>query len=142
MFIPIKKASLVLLTGATFFSVTSLAQSVPVLEKHWSGTVSATTADLSKKNAPLTYLDTSASIEILSQEGSHIRFLFKTPEFESIEIGTLSVDGKTLQIAYQYGAGTYHIDGKKMSGCGVGRVKKLMIKTMTSAWCDEFTSSK
>jgi hypothetical protein len=118
---------------------------VPVLGKLWQGLTSETSINASKKNPKIEKQDVPSSITILRQDGRHVELTYKNPNYESYEIGTISADGKLLQISYKGGSGIYTISGNKLTGCGAGRVKEGVFSQWFNsyyAWCDELTLIK
>ena len=137
------------------FSASILAQTaaLPQLPKNWSGLVSVTSMgntyqtkiNGAPKNDVMSFnaFDIPATITILKQEGRHLEFLYRSANYESRYVGTLSMDGKQIQIAYQQGSGIYILEGNKLSGCGSGRGGKGTFKDWLnsySTWCEEFTA--
>lgn len=135
------------------FSCGIFAQNVaiPQLPKNWSGLVSVTSMGntyQTKINGapnegvmPFNAFDIPATITILKQEGRHLVLLYRSANYESRYVGTLSMDGKQIQIAYQQGSGSYSLEGNKLSGCGSGRGGKGTFKDWLnsySTWCEEF----
>ena len=128
---------------------------IPILPKNWSGIVSVTSMgntyqakikQTSKDSVrPFNSFDIPATITILKQDGRHLEFLYRSTNYESRYIGTLSADGKQIQIAYQQGSGSYTLEGDKLSGCGSGRGGKGQFKDWLntySTWCEEFTATR
>ncbi|CAN1549924.1 hypothetical protein MCEZE4_02163 [Burkholderiaceae bacterium] len=139
------------------FSSGILAQNpaIPQLPKNWSGIVSVTsmgntyqTKMKQKSNdgvMPFNSFDISATITLLKQDGRHLEFLYRSTNYESRYIGTLSADGKQIQIAYQQGSGSYTLNGDTLSGCGSGRGGKGYFKDWLNTyatWCEEFTATR
>lgn len=131
------------------FSVSALAQTtdsqIPTLGKFWEGSTSETSINASDKKPKVNKQDVAASITILKQDGRHVELTYKNPIYEAYEIGTISADGKLLQISYKGGSGTYEISANKLSGCGAGRVSDGLFSHWFNtyyAWCDEFTLVK
>ncbi|MCE7528821.1 hypothetical protein [Polynucleobacter sp. IMCC 29146] len=137
------------------FSSGILAQNaaLPQLPKNWSGIVSVTAmgntyqtkVNSTSKVGEMSFnsFDIPATITILKQEGRHLEFLYRSANYESRYVGTLSMDGKQIQIAYQQGSGSYTLEGNKLSGCGSGRGGKGTFKDWLnsySTWCEEFTA--
>lgn len=119
------------------------AQGIPTLAKAYTGTTSETSINASKKNPKTQTQDVAASLTIIKQDGPHVEFTYQNPNYKAYEIGTISPDGKKLQIAYKGGSGTYDIIGNKLVGCGSGRVNEgpfgQWINTYY-AWCDDLTA--
>lgn len=119
------------------------AQSVPTLAKVYTGNTTETSINASKKNPKTQTQNVGATLTIIKQEGPHVEFTYQNPNYKAYEIGTISPDGKKLQIAYKGGSGTYDIVGNKLVGCGSGRVNEgpfgQWINTYY-AWCDDLTA--
>ena len=135
------------------FSCGIFAQNVaiPQLPKNWSGLVSVTSmgntyqTNINKASKdgvmPFNSFDIAATITILKQDGRHLELLYRSANYESRYVGTLSIDGKQIQIAYQQGSGSYTLEGNKLTGCGSGRGGKGTFKDWLnsySTWCEEF----
>jgi hypothetical protein len=119
------------------------AQGIPTLAKVYTGNTSETSINASKKNPKTQTQDVTATLTIIKQDGPHVEFTYQNPNYKAYEIGTISPDGKKLQIAYKGGSGTYDIIGNKLVGCGSGRVNEgpfgQWINTYY-AWCDDLTA--
>jgi hypothetical protein len=118
------------------------AQTIPNLPKNWKGVSNHTfledksTGTMQRASVPATY-------QVLKQEGRSVLLHFKSELAQNRVIGTISVDGKQLSIAYSGGGGIYNLNGKSMSGCGITNKwdkapKEGMVPYTT--WCDEFTA--
>jgi hypothetical protein len=135
-----KRIYLLLLSFLASFSV--FGQTIPNLSKDWNGVSNHTFLEdksnggIQKKSVPATY-------QVLKQDGRSVLLLFKSELTQSKVIGTISVDGKQLSIAYYGGAGIYNLNGKSMQGCGVttkfDKAAKNGVAPYTT-WCDEFTA--
>ena len=140
-------------------TTTAFAQTFPTLAKNWQGTVSVTTYNKNKAKDPnlnieqgktshtkgWSSMDAPATLSILRQEGRHLELLFKTGNYESIDIGTISEDGKQIQISFKTGAGIYNITENKITGCGFSRDTDGASNAGSdrySSWCDSFTPIK
>jgi len=119
------------------------AQTVPTLAKIYSGNTVETSINASKKNPKTQTQKVVATLTILKQDGPHVEFTYENPSYKAFEIGTISPDGKKLQIAYKGGSGVYDISDNKLVGCGSGRVNEgpfgQWINTYY-AWCDDLTA--
>ena len=134
--------SIYLLPLSFLASASVFAQVIPNLPKDWKGVSNHTfledksTGNIQKKSVPATY-------QVLKQEGRSVLLLFKSELTQSNVIGTISLDGKILSIAYSGGAGIYNLNGKSISGCGVttnwDKAAKNGVVPYTT-WCDEFTA--
>jgi hypothetical protein len=141
---------LFLLLMASALSTSIFAQSAPILPKEWKGSSTATSlgavnrfnlkhpdligeADSAKEwniyNEPRT-------LTVLRQEGRHIELLLKGPKHETTWIGTLSKDGKQLQVAGKGAHVMFNLSGDSLSGCGTSRGTN---GTFTH-WFREYTS--
>jgi hypothetical protein len=128
-----KKLSLFL--AALTASTTVLAQTAPILPKEWKGTVSATSfgavnrfnlkhpdhvgeAGAAKEwNA----FDEARTLTVIRQEGQHLELVLKGPKHENKWIGTISKNGKQIQIATKSDHILLNVSGNTLSGCGTGR---------------------
>lgn len=123
----------------------TFAQTIPLLEKLYSGNTVETSMNASKKNPKTQTYNLPATVTVIKQEGQHVEFIYKNANYQAFEIGTISADGKMMQVAYQGGSGNYNISGNKLVGCGSGRVREgLFTQWINSyyAWCDDMTGSK
>jgi hypothetical protein len=123
-------------------SASVFAQSVPILPKEWKGVSNHTFLE-DKSSGGIQRVSVPATYQVLKQDGRSVLLLFKSELIQSKIIGTLSVDGKQLSIAYSGGAGIYSLNGKSMSGCGVTTKSDKAAKNGVapySTWCDEFTA--
>ena len=160
-----KKVIIVLLLGINF-SHTALAQSVhptavttsdPVLlPKVWTGVAGDTSIGAISRKNPLHYLhvgetsqvkgwnkyDSPATLTILKQDGRHLELQFKSPKYQINEVGTLSVDGKQIQITSKEASGLFTIEGDKIAGCGYSQGTNGLFGhwlASYSVWCDEYS---
>ncbi|MBU3622313.1 hypothetical protein [Polynucleobacter sp. AP-Latsch-80-C2] len=119
------------------------AQSIPTLAKVYAGSTAETSINSSQKNPKIQTQKEAATLTILKQDGQHVEFTYQNPAYKAYEIGTISADGKKLQIAYKGGSGVYDIVDNKLVGCGSGRVNEgpfgKWINTYY-AWCDDLTA--
>ena len=121
------------------------AQSIPTLAKVYSGNTVETSMNASKKNPKTQTQNVPATVTVIKQEGQHVEFIYKNASYQAFEIGTISADGKMMQVAYQGGAGNYSISGNKLVGCGSGRVREGAFSQWINsyyAWCDDLTAGK
>lgn len=119
------------------------AQTIPTLAKVYTGTTVETSINSSKKNPKTQTQNVAATLTILKQDGMHVEFTYQNPNYKAFEIGTISADGKKLQIAYKGGFGVYDIVDNKLIGCGSGRVNEGPFGQWINsyyAWCDELTA--
>lgn len=119
------------------------AQTIPTLAKVYSGNTTETSINASKKNPKTQTQKVVATLTIIKQEGPHVEFTYENPTYKAFEIGTISPDGKKLQIAYKGGSGLYDISDNKLVGCGSGRVNEGPFAQWVNtyyAWCDDLTA--
>ncbi len=119
------------------------AQTIPTLAKVYSGNTVETSINASQKNPKTQNQSVTATLTILKQEGQHVEFMYQNPSYKAYEIGTISADGKKLQIAYKGGFGVYDISDNKLMGCGSGRVSEGPISQWMNtyyAWCDDLSA--
>lgn len=135
--------SLICLSFGLGFSFLVNAQGIPVLAKAYSGNTTETSINSSKKNPLVKTQSVVGTLTVIKQDGPHVEFSYQNPNYQAYEIGTISADGKKLQIAYKGGSGMYDIVGNKLVGCGSGRVNEgpfgQWINTYY-AWCDDLTA--
>ena len=119
------------------------AQTIPSLAKVYSGNTVETSINASQKNPKTQNQSITATLIILKQDGQHVEFMYQNPTYKAYEIGTISADGKKLQIAYKGGFGVYDISENKLVGCGSGRASEGPISQWVNtyyAWCDDLTA--
>jgi hypothetical protein len=138
-------------------STASTSNAAPILPKVWTGVAGDTSIGAISRKNPLHYLnvgeagqvkgwntyDSAATYTILRQEGRHLELQFKNSKYQINEIGTLTADGKHIQIASKEASGFFTIDGDKLTGCGSSRGTNGLFGHWFgsySAWCDEFTA--
>ena len=128
--------TLVLLVIASGFASAALAQSIPVLPKEWKGTMTATSMGatnhhnpnhhtlVGKDKAPTGWNvhEEARTLTITRQEGRHLEATLKSPRGHGIQwVGTLSKDGKQIQVATKGGSLLFSLTGDSLSACGTGR---------------------
>ena len=91
------------------------AQTIPSLAKVYSGNTVETSINASQKNPKTQNQSITATLTILKQDGQHVEFMYQNPTYKAYEIGTISADGKKLQIAYKGGFGVYDISEKPVA---------------------------
>ena len=119
------------------------AQTTPSLAKFYSGNTVETSINASQKNPKVQKQTVTATLTILKQDGQHVEFMYQNPAYKAYEIGTISADGKKLQIAYKGGFGVYDISENKLVGCGSGRASEGPFSQWVNtyfAWCDDLTA--
>jgi hypothetical protein len=128
-----KKLSLLLV--ATAFSTSILAQTIPVLAKEWNGRVAVTSmgsvgkhnpkdaTNVGKDKAAIGWNAYSAqrSLIIVRQVDQHIEAIWRTAKDDTPLVGTISFDGKQLQLSGKNKLFLLNIEGNKMFGCGTTR---------------------
>ncbi len=126
------------------FSVLVNAQTIPTLAKVYSGNTVETSINASQKNPKRQSQTFVATLTILKQDGQSVEFMYQNPTYKAYEIGTISADGKKLQIAYKGGFGVYDISQTKLVGCGSGRASEGPFSQWINtyfAWCDDLTAN-
>jgi hypothetical protein len=119
------------------------AQTIPTLAKVYTGNTTETSINASKKNPKTQTQKVVGTLTILKQDGPHVEFTYQNPSYKAYEIGTISADGKKLQIAYKGGSGVYDISENKLVGCGSGRVNEGPFAQWINtyyAWCDDLSA--
>ena len=89
--------------------------------------------------------DEARTLTVLRQEGRHLEFLLKSPRGEWKYIGTLSQDGKQLQMASKIHDLPMTVSGNTMSGCGSARGGDGTFShwiNSYSAYCFEYSAVK
>lgn len=89
--------------------------------------------------------DSVAVITVQRQTGRHLELLMQAGKFQNTFVGTLSSDGKQLQMVSNNAAYLLSIAGEKISGCGVARgIDQTFSHWLNSyvAFCYEFTAVK
>jgi hypothetical protein len=135
--------SIVSLTLGLGMSFLVNAQTIPTLAKVYTGNTTETSINASKKNPKTQTQKVVGTLTILKQDGPHVEFTYQNPTYKAYEIGTISADGKKLQIAYKGGSGVYDISENKLVGCGAGRVNEGPFAQWINtyyAWCDDLTA--
>jgi hypothetical protein len=140
--------------------MSSLAQSIPVLRTEWKGiaTVTAVGAPTpihphNKANVAPGDAVTSwnayqevRSLQVIKQQGRHMELALISPRgYRRLMLGTLSVDGKQLQVVDATRDFLLSIDGDKMSGCGSVRGDDGSFEYFRNNYasiCWDFTSVK
>ncbi len=125
-------------------SVLVNAQTIPTLAKVYSGNTVETSINASQKNPKRQSQTFVATLTILKQDGQSVEFMYQNPTYKAYEIGTISADGKKLQIAYKGGFGVYDISQNKLVGCGSGRASEGPFSQWINtyfAWCDDLTAN-
>ena len=123
-------------------AITAVAQTAPIFPKKWKGTSTHAFPDKTSNNSLLSTV-VPATYEVIKQDGRNLLLLFKSAVYQGTVIGTLSADGKHLEIAYKNGSGHYVVNGNTISGCGSDRVANKSLQDWQekySTWCDEFTA--
>jgi hypothetical protein len=135
--------SIISLTLGLGMSVLVNAQTIPALAKVYEGHTNETSINASEENPKTQTQQVRATVTILKQDGPHVEFTYENPTYKAFEIGTISPDGKQLQIAYKGGSGVYNISENKLVGCGSGRVNEGPLGEWINtyyAWCDDLTA--
>jgi hypothetical protein len=152
-----KKLCLLLVASAISASVFS--QTAPILPKEWKGSVSATSFGavnrFNSKHADYVgqaesakdwnAFDESRTLTVIRQEGQHLELVLKGPKHENKWIGTLSKNGKQIQIATKGDHILLNLSGNTLSGCGTGRGSNGVFEHWLShyaAICFDFTAAK
>ena len=132
------------------------SNSIPVLTKVWTGLAGDSSIGAISRKNPLHYLhvgeanqvkgwnkyDGPATMTILKQDGRHLEMQFKNPKYQINQVGTLSADGKQIQITSKEASGLFTIEGDKITGCGTSQGTNGLFGHWLgsySTWCDEYT---
>jgi len=135
--------SIIGLTLGLSLSFAVNAQTIPTLAKVYSGNTVETSINASQKNPKRQSQTLAATLTVLKQDGQSVEFIYQNPTYKAYEIGTISADGKKLQIAYKGGFGVYDISENKLVGCGSGRTSEGPFSQWINtyyAWCDDLTA--
>ncbi len=123
------------LSAALCLATPAFSQDVPVLPKKWQVNVTATHAGsgTASRLAPhhpdhvgpeaakgwKTFSE-QWTLTIVRQEGRHLEARMVNARSDNPWIGTLSADGKRLQVATPVAGFAFQIEGDRMTGCGSG----------------------
>ena len=137
----------------------AIAQTPPLLAKEWRGRVSVTSMGSVGKHNPKdesnvgkdksvtgwnTY-DEPRSLVITRQVGQHIDAIWKSARADTPLVGTISFDGKQIQLIGRYQEFSMNIDGDKMYGCGNTRGQSGLFEHWLknyAAHCTELSAVK
>jgi len=127
-------SNVLVITGAMILSPlqATLAQDSPPLPTSWVGKITVTSVgaptphhpqhgdNVGKANAVkgFGFHENPLTIKIERQQGRHLEVSFTTPLHSSRLVGTLSADGRHLQLKSRQLSLYFDLDGKQMSGCG------------------------
>lgn len=122
-----------LVSTVAMASIPSVAQAVPVLSKEWKGIATVTAmgaptqlhpqhaSNLTTGKAPITWnaYEETRTLQIIRQQGRHLELALTSPRgYRRLMLGTLSADGRQLQIVDSTRDFSMTIAGDTMSGCG------------------------
>ncbi len=149
-----------LVSSVVMAPIPSRAQSIPVLKKEWQGTSTATVvgaatpfhprhkANIGAANPPTDWnaFQEARTLNILKQQGRHLEMALISPRgYRQVMVGTLSADGKLLQVVDSTRDLSLSVNGDKLSGCGsvrgIGGTFEHFSKNY-SATCWDFTAVK
>lgn len=149
-----------LVSSVAMAPIPSRAQSIPVLKKEWQGTSTATVvgaatpfhprhkANIGAANPPTDWnaFQEARTLHILKQQGRHLEMVLISPRgYRQVMVGTLSADGKLLQVVDSTRDFSLSVNSDKLSGCGsvrgIGGTFENFSKNY-SATCWDFTAVK
>lgn len=155
-----KIRSILLIAGVTLLSQGSaiLAQDVTPLSTPWQGTMTVTsvgaplahhpmyTKNAGKAKAPAEwgFYDDSLRLTVSRQEGRHLEVKLTSSRYTTVAVGTLSADGRKLQVKSSSLNLALDINGAQMSGCGTVNGGDGTLKQWNenyAAWCVELSAA-
>lgn len=139
------------------FSITSFAQNIPELPKHWKGISTGTSVgvtighnpnnpsspDKGKQGSEFNTFEVPGTLEVIQQKGRHLDLIFQSAYGKTQYIGTISADGKQIQLVSFHSSALFHLENNKIHGCGHSRGSNGTFEHWSgnhSAWCSEFTA--
>jgi len=147
-----------LVSSVAMAPIPSRAQNIPILKKEWKGASTATIvgtptpfhpkhkANIGRANPPTGFnaFQEARTLEILSQHGRHLQMALISPRgYRQVMVGTLSADGKTLQVVDSTRELSLFVNGDQLSGCGsvrgIGGTFENFFKNY-SATCWDFSA--
>lgn len=145
----------VVLIITVFFCTTTLAQNIPELPKNWKGISTGssvgvtighnpnnpTSPDKGKQGNQFNMFEVPGSLQVIEQKGRHVNMIFESAYGKTQYIGTISIDGKHIQLASFHSSASFSIDHNKMHGCGHSHGANGTFEHWSgnfSAWCSEF----
>jgi hypothetical protein len=141
------------------FSLSTLAQTVPILPKEWSGTASVTSYGAVTQHNPSyediknrgqatdnwNFYEGKRALTIVRQQGRHLELLYKSPKYEEKMIGTIFDGGKKIQVTSKDSSSLWTIENNKIEGCGTGRGGQGTFENWLNnidVFCVDFTAVK
>ncbi len=151
------KTALLLL--ALILANPALSQTVPSLSKNWKGISTGTSVgvtighnpnnpsspDKGKQGDEFNVFTVPGTLEVVAQKGRHVDLMYRSAYGQTRYIGTISADGKLIQLASFHSSAIFNIEGDRMSGCGESRGSNGTFEHWAgnySAWCSEFLADR
>ena len=136
-------------------SSVSLAQNIPELAKSWKGSSTGTSVgvtighnpnnpsspDKGKQGDQFNMFEVPGTLEVVMQKGRHVNMVFSSSYGKTQYIGTISPDGKHIQLVSFHSEALFSLENNKMHGCGHSRGSNGTFEHWSgnfSAWCSEF----
>lgn len=127
------------------------AQTIPTLPKEWVGEVSGTAIGVTHQlnpnqgNKDWNTYDVRRTITIIRQEGRRLELLIKSANGQNRWVGTLSKNGKRLEVVSKNNSFSFTLAGATLSGCGSGHGDMVSFDGWLNnyaALCHDFTAVK
>jgi len=121
----------------------SIAQTIPTLAKEWVGTTSLTMYNAAPKW--WNFSDKPASLTVMEQQQNHLDLVYKSGNYETRMVGTISADGSTIQLGNTEVFGSYTLRDGRLVGCGSKRGGSVVYDSATGSyatWCDDLKAAK
>ncbi len=133
----------VLLALGLLWVGSSIAQTIPTLAKEWVGTTSLTMYNAAPKW--WNFSDKPASLTVMEQQQTHLDLIYKSGDYETRMVGTISADGSSIQVGNTEVFGSYALREGRLVGCGSKRGGTVVYDSATGSyatWCDDFRAAK
>jgi len=128
----------VLLAIGLLWVCNAIAQTIPTLAKEWVGTTSLTMYNAAPKW--WNFSDKPATLTVMEQKQNHLDLLYKSGDYETRMVGTVSADGSTIQVGNTEVFGSYSLREGRLVGCGSKRGGSVVYDSITGSyatWCDD-----